>query len=196
MSLPNLCVLVSGRGTTLDNLCQQCEDGGLQANVNCIIANRHDIAAKEVARKWDITYFTIPRSGMSIRKWSKALFGIAKFYKPDLFVLAGFDQKIHVARKYRNRILNIHPSLLPDFGGKGMYGLKVHRGVLDAGKAKTGCTVHVVTNAYDRGPVVAQDEVPVMEDDTPETLQARVQDVERKLYPKAIQEYLSTSRFS
>lgn len=195
MSLPNLCILVSGQGTTLDNLCQQCEDGGLQANINCVISNRHDIGAREIAKKWDITYFAIPRSGMSIRKWSKSIFGIATFYKPDLFILAGFDQKIHVARKHHNRILNIHPSLLPDFGGKGMYGLKVHRSVLDAGAAKTGCTVHVVTNAYDRGPVVAQNKVPVMEDDTPEILQARVQESERELYPKAIQEYLDRRRF-
>ena len=196
MNLPHLCVLVSGQGSTLDNLCQKCEDGTLQANVNCVISNRHDIGAKEIAKKWDITYFVIPRSGLSARKWSKALFGITKFYKSDLIILAGFDQKIHVALKNRNRILNVHPSLLPDFGGKGMYGLKVHRSVLKAGVDKTGCTVHVVTNAYDKGPMVAQSEVPVMEGDTPKILQARVQEAERELYPKAIQEYLHKRRFN
>ena len=205
MDKPNLTVLVSGDGTTLDHLCRCCYNGSLHANINCVISNRKDeIGAESVVRLWNtaydnrqISYFSVPRStGDSIYKWSKALLGITQFYHPDLIILAGFTRKLHVSQKFRNRILNIHPSLLPEFGGNGMYGLRVHRAVLEAKKEKTGCTVHIVTNRIDEGRIIAQREVDVLKNDTPESLQERVKEAEKELYPIAIQEYLNKRRLT
>jgi len=195
MNKPNLAVFVSGEGTTLDHLCQCCADGLLNAKINCVVSNsKEKIGAEAVARKWDITYFSIPRSGTNIRRWSKSLLGITRFYSPELIILAGFTQKLHVPWGFRGRILNIHPSLLPEFGGKGMYGLRVHRAVLEAEKTVTGCTVHVVTNRIDQGRIIAQREVSVLENDTVDSLQERVKAAEKELYPIAIQEYLNLRR--
>jgi folate-dependent phosphoribosylglycinamide formyltransferase PurN len=104
----------------------------------------------------------------------------------DLIVLAGFMSRLATAIFDRHPVVNIHPALLPRYGGKGMYGHKVHEAVLAAGDCESGCTVHFVDPEYDHGPIIAQQRVPVLQDDTPETLAERVQEAERELYPEAI----------
>jgi len=104
--------------------------------------------------------------------------------------LAGWLKKLVIPYRWKERILNIHPSLLPQFGGTVMYGMKVHQAVLEVGEKESGCTVHIVDNDYDHGPILAQAKVPVLPGDTSETLQQRVYAMEMELYPKALQVFI------
>lgn len=178
-----LAVLVSGKGTTLNHLIQCCENGEIDARIKCVISNKSKAKAKIFADKANIPYF--------IKKNDDDIFNIIKSFKIDLVVLAGYTSLIKIPNEYENKILNIHPSLLPKFGGKGFYGLYVHESVLKAGEKQSGCTVHVIDNEYDRGIILAQSVVPVSPDDTAEKLQTRVQLEEKQLYPKVIQSFLS-----
>jgi phosphoribosylglycinamide formyltransferase-1 len=112
-----------------------------------------------------------------------------KAYQVDLVILAGYMKKLgkSVLKYYHNRVLNIHPALLPKFGGEGMYGLKVHQAVLESGEKFSGVTIHIVDEIYDHGKILAQEKVPVAPDDTPESLAARVLKVEHRLYSEVIQ---------
>src|SRR6185295_2599206 len=108
-------------------------------------------------------------------------------YKVDLIVHAGFMCMLRIPKEFENRVINVHPALLPAFGGKGYYGHHVHEAVLEHGCKIAGCTVHFVDQEYDRGPIIDQKAVPVLPDDTAETLGARVQEAEREIYPKVIE---------
>lgn len=119
--------------------------------------------------------------------FSDRVFDAVRAYAPDLVLLAGWLHLIQIPPDFRRRVLNIHPSLLPAFGGKGMYGRHVHEAVLKAGAAVSGCTVHYADDAYDTGPIVLQRSVPVLPDDTPDTLAHRVFEAECEAYPEAIQ---------
>jgi len=197
---PQLAVLVSGRGTTLDNLAVCCAAGTLNAEIAVVFSNRLHAGGLEIAKKHGIVPWICtkkygpekdPIGSHTTEEWSHKIFNeILSFSRPDLVVLAGFDQLLRIPDNYLNRVVNIHPSLLPKYGGKGMYGLHVHKAVIDNEEKVSGCTVHVVDNEYDHGTIISQKEVPVLPDDTPESLQARVQEAERELYPLAIQEYL------
>lgn len=186
--MKRIVVFVSGGGTTLNALCEAAGDKLLIA---AVIANKPDIPAASIAKKHNILYATIPKDDKNTSDWSKRLFQWTDMLgqRPDLIALAGFNQKIFVPPEWEGRILNIHPSLLPRFGGKGMYGIHVHRAVLASGEQYSGCTVHVVDNFYDHGPILAQGRVPVFSQDTPETLRERVQEKERILYPQVIESY-------
>lgn len=188
--MKRIAVFVSGRGTTLDALCEAA-GRTMNANVAVVIANRTNIAASAVAKKHGILYVTIPKDERPVKDWSKRLFQWTNSVgqHPDLIALAGFDQKIFVHPEWNGRILNIHPSLLPAFGGKGMYGIHVHRAVLQSDALFSGCTVHVVDNAYDHGLILAQSRVPINSNDTPESLQERIQQMERIVYPRVIESY-------
>ena len=109
----------------------------------------------------------------------------------DMIVLAGYMRKIPagVVDEYRDRILNIHPALLPEFGGTGMYGMNVHQAVIDAGRDESGATVHLIDSEYDTGPIIAQERVPVLKDDTPEMVAERVLQAEHRLYPRVVIEW-------
>ena len=118
------------------------------------------------------------------------MLGVLKERNVHLIALAGYMRKIppRIIRAFRDRIVNIHPALLPDFGGKGMYGMNVHIAVLESGTEESGVSIHIVDEEYDRGRIIAQRRVPVMKDDTPESLAARVLEVEHQLYPEVIGE--------
>lgn len=188
--MKRLAVFVSGAGSTLDNLCEASKQGTLQAGVQSVLCNRLGAKAGEVCKKHGLVLCTIEKHSFGTTKhWSGKLYEWATFCRPDLIILAGFDQRLYVPEQYQGRILNIHPSLLPKYGGKGMYGLKVHQAVLDNGEEYTGCTVHVVDNLYDHGIILGQMKVRVRPDDTPQSLQRRVQEAERILYPLVINHY-------
>jgi len=197
---PQLAVLVSGKGTTLDHLAQCCVAGTLNAEIAVCFSNRLHAGALEIAKKHGIVPWICtkkygpekePIGSYTTEEWSNKIFNqILSFSRPDLVILAGFDQLLTIPENYIGRVVNIHPSLLPKYGGKGMYGLQVHKAVIANEEKVSGCTVHVVDNEYDHGTIIGQKEVPVLSDDTPESLQARVQEAERELYPLAIQEYL------
>jgi formyltetrahydrofolate-dependent phosphoribosylglycinamide formyltransferase len=175
-------VLASGGGTNLQALIDACR-GSAPARVVLVASNRSDAGALERARRADIATHVIadPTDGA-------ALVAVLETHAVDLVVLAGYLKLVppDVVTRFADRMLNIHPALLPSFGGKGMYGARVHQAVIDSGATLTGPTVHVVTAEYDRGPIVAQWPVPVAPDDTPDTLQQRVLAVEHQLLPAVV----------
>jgi len=175
-------VLASGGGTNLQALLDALEPGG-PARVVLVLSNKPDAGALERARKAGIPAKVIdnPRDAAALNAMLAAV-------KPDLVVLAGYLKLIplETVAAYEGRMINIHPSLLPDFGGPGMYGHRVHEAVLNAGVKMSGASVHLVTPEYDRGPVLAQQTVPVERGDTADTLAARVLQVEHQLLPAVV----------
>jgi formyltetrahydrofolate-dependent phosphoribosylglycinamide formyltransferase len=175
-------VLASGGGTNLQALLDSCQGAAL-ARVVVVISNKATAGALERARKAGVATEVLddPSDG-------ERLVALLRSYDTELVVLAGYLKLVPevVVQAYENRMLNIHPALLPSFGGPGMYGHHVHEAVLASGATVSGPTVHVVTAEYDRGPIVAQWPVPVSADDTPDTLAARVLEVEHQLLPAVV----------
>lgn len=182
-----LAVLLSGGGTTLQNLIDRIADGRLSAQIVVAISSRADTAGVERARKAGIPTAVVARKGFSdVDRFNDALHAELERYDFDLIILAGFLSPFQLRGRYSGRVLNVHPALIPAFCGKGFYGEKVHRAALDAGVKVSGCTIHFADDEYDNGPIIAQGAVPVMDEDTPETLAARVHHLENDLYPEAI----------
>ena len=185
-----LAVLLSGAGSTLQNLIDRMGDGRLAADIRLVIANREGVRGLERARNhgienevWD------PRRHADRAAFSRAQGERIAAETVDLVVMAGYLYRWLIPEAFQNRVINIHPALLPAFGGKGFYGKRVHQAVLEAGCKVTGCTVHFCDDRYDHGPIILQAPVKVCAEDTPETLARRVQAKERKLLPEAIQLY-------
>ena len=175
-------MLVSGGGTNLQTLLDQLRNSPV-ARVVRVISNRPDAAALQRARRADIPT-TVLRDASDAQELLAAL-GDA-----HLVVLAGYLKLVPgaVVSRFRGRMINIHPALLPDFGGPGMYGHRVHEAVLASGAKESGATVHFVDEAFDRGAIIAQERVPVLKGDTPETLAARVLEAEHALLPRVVLE--------
>jgi phosphoribosylglycinamide formyltransferase 1 len=184
-------VLLSGSGRTLENLIHRIDAGELQARIARVISTRERARGVEIARSAGLPLSVIrPRAHSSAGAFSDAMFDEIRPLNPELVVCAGFLSKLDVPSDFEGRIVNIHPSLLPLFGGKGYYGDRIQQAVLDAGMKVAGCTVHFVDNEYDAGPIIAQQCVPVRDDDTVETLARRVFEVELELYPRIIRAIL------
>lgn len=182
-----IAVLLSGSGTTLQNIIDRCEAGTLDAKVVVVIASRPGVGGLDRAVNHGIPCSCVPRKEFDdVKSFSDAIWETIRSKQAELVVLAGFMSLLRVPIDFQNRIMNIHPALIPAFCGKGMYGHHVHEAVLDYGAKVTGTTVHFVDNEYDNGPIILQGTVLVEDDDTPDTLAARVQAKERELYPKAI----------
>ena len=175
-------VCVSGRGSNLDALVLALPVGG-PATVVLVISNRQQAGALDLAGQHGIPA-AILADPANPAEW----LGLLRGATVDLVVLAGFLKQVpaEVVEAYAGRIINIHPALLPDHGGPGMYGRNVHRAVLARGDRESGATVHLVTPRYDEGPVLGQARVPVLPGDTPETLAARVLGMEHRLLPAAV----------
>ena len=176
-----IAVFASGRGSNLEALFEALADR-VDANIVLVASDRSDAQALDRARARGVEATVLPPQDEG------AMLAALDDAGVDWIVLAGYLKRVPdgVVRRYRNRILNIHPALLPAHGGKGMYGERVHRAVLDAGEAMSGASVHLVDEEYDRGPVVAQEAVPVEPGDTPATLAARVLAVEHRLLPEVV----------
>ena len=159
--------LVSGGGRTVINLQDAIERGEVDANIAVVIAHREEIAAVDRCRKRDIPVLVIPENPDAI---DQALINA----NVDLVCLAGYLKWFRVGERWRNRVINIHPSLLPLHGGKGMYGSRVHQAVIDAGETESGCTVHLVDEEYDHGHTLLQLACPVLPEDDATSLAARV----------------------
>jgi phosphoribosylglycinamide formyltransferase-1 len=183
-----LAVLLSGNGSTLQNILDRSATGRLDAEVVCVIASRADAYGLERAKKAGVHAVAIPRKDFgSADAFGDAVWTEVRRHEPGLVVLAGFMSLLPIPHDFANRIMNVHPALIPAFSGKGMYGHHVHEAVIDYGVKLSGVTVHFVNDEYDRGPVILQASVPVLEDDTPDALADRIQAEERELYPRAIQ---------
>lgn len=183
-----LAVLLSGGGTTLQNFLDRIAAGLLRAEIAVVVSSKADAFGVTRARQANIPAFVVERKLSSSREeFSERIFGHCRDAGVDLVCLAGFLQLLRIPDDFHNRVLNIHPALIPAFCGKGHHGLAVHRAALDRGVKVSGCTVHFADNEYDHGPIVAQRVVPVLDDDTPESLAARVFAAECEAYPQAIQ---------
>jgi phosphoribosylglycinamide formyltransferase-1 len=186
MAFP-IAVLLSGSGTTLQNLIDKIDAGLLPARIVQVVSSRADAYGVERARRAGLPVEVVSRRDFADRDaFSERTFGLCRAAGAQFVVLGGYLQLLRIPEDYRLRVLNIHPALLPAFGGKGMYGRHVHEAVLEYGAKVSGCTVHFVDDQYDHGPIVAQRAVEVRDDDTPETLAARVFEVECELYPAVI----------
>lgn len=183
-------VLISGGGTTMLNLAEQIKHHALPATIACVISSTP--RARGIQRAATIgLYAEVIRANQfaDTEAYSHAIFSRMRAARIDLVCLAGFLSLIHIPADFENRVMNVHPALLPAFGGLGMYGHHVHQAVLDHGCKLSGCTVHFANNEYDAGPIILQKAVPVLETDTPDTLADRVMAAERELYPEAVRLY-------
>lgn len=190
MASIKLAVLVSGAGTTLQNLLDVIAARKLDARVALVIGSRQNLKGLERASAARIINFAVDRREYAdCSAFSKEVFSLCDDAGVDLICLGGWLCLLDIPARYQGRIMNIHPSLLPSFGGKGMYGSRVHQAVLNAGCKISGCTVHFVDGAYDTGPIILQRPCPILEDDTPETLGHRVFEEEKIAYPDAIRMY-------
>ena len=182
-----IAVMASGSGTDLQSVIDACEDGRIDGSVVVVISDNKDAFALERARRHGIPAHYVPRK-KDRKEHEMAIAEIIDSYRVDLIVLAGYIRMLTpwFVEKYRGRIINIHPALLPLFGGPGMYGMKVHEAVLESGMKVSGCTVHFVDENVDGGPIILQRCVPVLEDDTPETLRERVLEEEHRALPEAV----------
>jgi len=184
-----MAVLLSGGGRTLQNFIDRIAAGALDASVSVVISSRADAYGLERARRHGIPAVCIPsrRYRGDFDRMSKAIHRELAGYPVDLIAMAGFMCLFRVPEQFLGRTMNIHPALIPMFCGKGYYGHHVHEAVLNYGCKVSGCTVHFADNEYDHGPIIIQKTVPVLDDDTPETLAARVFEKECEAYPEAIQ---------
>lgn len=187
-------VFASGSGSNFQAILNAIDTGKLKAIVSGLVVNHANVAAiKKATDKHIPVYIYEEKAFQDNESATATLIQTVLGFGADLIVLAGYLKKIpsKFIEVFHNRILNIHPSLLPKYGGAGFYGIKVHQAVLANNEQITGCTIHIVTDEYDEGPIVAQKEVAVLNTDTPETLAARVLEQEHQLYAITIQEYLN-----
>jgi len=207
-----LAILLSGSGRTLVNLYEHIESGALPATVVRVVSSRADVLGVQRARERNLPVEIIERKRFS---WANEIGTIAQVKScasrgratdcaepapsasfqdaltravgdVDLVCMAGFLSLWRIPERFDRRVINIHPALLPDFGGRGMYGRHVHEAVLASGRTESGCTVHFCDNEYDHGPILLQRKVPVYPNDTPDTLATRVFEQECIAYPEAI----------
>jgi phosphoribosylglycinamide formyltransferase 1 len=200
LPIPNgplrLAVFISGTGRTLKNILDRIDAGRLTAEVCLVIASTPYARGLQFAEKAGIPIQMIERKDFDSRdEYSEAMFRLCREAEIDLVVLGGFVKLLTLPEDFEDRVLNIHPSLIPSFCGKGFYGHHVHEAVLKYGAKLSGCTVHFVDSHYDRGPVILQRAVPVLDDDTPDTLNDRVFEAECEAFPDALQ-LLATGRIS
>ena len=187
MNKIKLAVLVSGSGTTLQNLIDLIALKQLDAEIRIVIGSRPGLKGLQRAGEAKIMNFVVDRSVYEDRaRFSKQVFSLCDDADVDLVCLGGWLCLLDIPPKYQGRVMNIHPALLPSFGGKGMYGKRVHQAVIDQGCKVSGCTVHFVDATYDTGPIIIQRACPVLEDDTADTLAHRVFEEEKIAYPQAI----------
>ncbi len=181
----NIAVFASGSGTNAENIAKsfQADDA---ARVVVALANKADAGVHERMRNLRIPSLTFDNNVWA--EHPEVVMDVLEGYHVDFVALAGFLRQVHpmLVERYKGRMLNIHPSLLPKFGGRGMYGMRVHRAVIEAAEKESGATVHLVTDVMDDGDIVLQGRVDVSEDETPESLAAKVHEVEMDIYPRAV----------
>ncbi len=180
-------VLLSGEGTSLENLCEQIEAGRVPARVVVVVSSKEGVGGLRRAERRGIPAACVPRRRHpDVKEFNDRIHELLEPHDVELVALLGFLSPFQPRERYAGRVLNVHPALIPAFSGKGYYGERVYRAVLEKGVKVTGATVHLVDDAYDHGPILLQEAVPVREDDDIESLRARVTAVERRLVPEAV----------
>ena len=182
-----LAVLLSGEGTSLENLFEHIEAHALPAKIAVVIASKADAGGLARARRRGVPAVAVPRKQYpDVAAFNDRLHEVLAEHPVDLVALLGFLSPFLSRGRFDGRVLNTHPALVPAFSGKGFYGHRVHEAVLARGCKVSGATVHFCDDEYDHGPIILQEAVPVLDDDTPDTLAARVQAAERRIVPEAI----------
>jgi phosphoribosylglycinamide formyltransferase-1 len=191
-----MAVFFSGTGGNALNLLEACRGGRIPAQVVLGVASTPRAGGIQRLEAAGLPVRVALRSAYpDDADYSEACYALAEAAGAELIALCGWLKQLAVPPRWEGRIVNIHPGLLPAFGGPGMWGMHVHRAVLAAGALESGCTVHLVDNLYDHGRILAQARVPVLPGDTPETLQRRVYEQEMRLYPQALADFLESSRW-
>jgi len=182
-----IAVLISGGGTTLRNFIQEIGAGRLPVEIGLVISSSPTARGLQFAADAGIRSAVVERKTFADQDtFSRAIFDRCREARAELVVLGGFLKRVTIPEDFANRVVNIHPALVPSFCGEGFYGHRVHEAVLEYGAKLSGCTVHFADNQYDHGPVILQKAVPVLDDDTPDTLAARVFEAECEAYPEAL----------
>lgn len=190
-----LVVLLSGSGSTLQNLINVIDRKELDAEIVHVVSSKPNVLGLERAAKAGIPTSIVERKKLADRNaFSEAIFHVCRENKADLVCMAGFLELLPIPEGFTNKVMNIHPSLIPAFCGKGFYGLKVHEAALQMGVKVSGCTVHFADNEFDHGPILVQKVVEVKPDDTPQSLAARVFEAECVAYPEAIRGFGMSSK--
>ena len=190
----NIAVFASHGGSDLQAIIDGCKSNKIGANVSIVISNNGSSMALQRAKNEGIpSYHLSAKKFGSEELLAEKILEVLSKYQIDMIFLAGYMRMLHISilEKYNNRIFNIHPALLPKFGGKGMYGMNVHTAVVEAKEKETGVTIHRVSAEYDSGEIVAQTTVPVHENDTPEELGARVLEKEHEFLVEVIADIVS-----
>ena len=187
-----LAVLISGGGTTLANLAMKIREHQLDAQIGVVIASRPDCGGIARAAEFDLPCHVIQRKTFaSLEEFSDAIFSKCREAEVDLVICGGFLALLKIPADFSGRVINIHPSLIPAFCGHGVHGSRVHEAALARGAKVSGCTVHFVDDEYDHGPIIIQHVVPVLDEDTPTELAARVFTAECEALPEAIRLFAS-----
>ena len=188
----NIAVFASGHGSNFQAILHAIDAGLLPARIVVLISNKSDAGAIEIARAHNISTQHLSQKMFSSEEaLADAILEVLEKEHAEFIALAGYMKKIpaHVIQQYQNRIVNIHPALLPSFGGEGMYGRRVHESVLASGVKVSGATVHLVDEEYDRGPILLQKTVTIVSDDTPDSLAAKVLKIEHEIFPRALKAF-------
>jgi phosphoribosylglycinamide formyltransferase-1 len=188
----NVALFASGRGSNVQAILDAIRNGFLPARACLLMSNSTDAGALSVARSHGIPTAVLMRASFpSDESYAGAMLSMLREHETTFVALAGYLKRIpaDVVGAFKGSMFNIHPALLPAFGGKGMYGHFVHEAVIASGAKQSGATVHLVDEEYDRGPIVAQETVPVLPGDTPDSLARRVLEVEHRLYPATLKAY-------
>ena len=184
-----LAVLISGGGTTLRNLIQKQSESKIDVDFRLVVSSRSDAAGLQIAASASIPSIVVRKlPSESGQEHSARVFDPIRALGVQYVIMGGYLQHVLIPDDFENRVINIHPSLIPAFCGKGMYGLKVHQAAIDFGVRVSGCTVHFVDNQYDHGPIILQKTCEVLKDDTAESLQRRVFSLECEALPEAIRQ--------
>jgi formyltetrahydrofolate-dependent phosphoribosylglycinamide formyltransferase len=187
-----ICVFASGKGSNLQAIIDAINSGRLNCRICFVMSNNSDSGALEIARKNNIPAFHLSERKFHKESFEESLLDLLNQFNPDLIVLAGYMKLIpeKVIKKFSNKIINIHPALLPKFGGQGMYGMNVHKAVFEAGEKKSGVTIHILNEEYDRGKIIFQKEVDISECKSPEEIANKILHVEHQVYPEVIQKII------
>ena len=185
-----IAIFASGSGSNAEAIIRASREGRLSSEVGLVISNNVNAGVLKRAKALEVNNSVIdPRSFESEELYITSLLSTLDENEIDFIALAGYLKLVQreLIDKYRKKITNIHPALLPSFGGKGFYGMKVHEAVIEAGCKVSGVTIHLVNEKYDRGAIIAQRTLPVLGDDSPESLAERVLKIEHEIYPEALQ---------
>ena len=185
--------LGSGKGSTIEFFCQKIQEENPNFKITALITDKPQSGLPKIAKKYRLPCHVIAYNKNNLSAWDQQLCETLLLYQPNLIVLAGFLKKIGraVLKQFPNQIINSHPALLPDFGGPGMYGLKVHQTVIKAKKSKTGISIHKVNAEYDKGLILAQKTIPIKANETALELERRVKETEKAFYFESICQILN-----